>query len=369
MFVSSADIYFMRLALGLARMYLGRSSPNPAVGAIVVKDGQVVGQGNHALIGMPHAEVQALTEAKGLACGASIYVTLEPCNHQGRTPPCTQSILVAGITRVVYGITDPNLRAMGGGDFLASKGLIVVRGVLRNACADEHRFYLTHVMKKRPYVILKTAATLDGKTATAAGDSKWITGKMARQEGHRWRNWCDAICVGIGTILVDNPRLTCRVRGACDPLKIIIDTTLRLPLSAKVLIRTVNKFSSIHCIVVCGSEASDKRRIILEKAGAEVLILPKSSGGVNLTALITKLGQKGITSLLLEGGANLAWGFIHAGLVNEVLYFFAPKLLGGIEAFPMIGGVGFNKMIEAIKLKSIKTQRYGSDLLLRGRFF
>ncbi len=362
---SPEDIRFMRQALKLARRGLGRSSPNPAVGAVVVRGGQVVGRGFHALAGTPHAEVHALAQAGELARGADIYVTLEPCNHQGRTPPCTKAVLAAGIARVIYGASDPNPKAMGGGEFLASKGLAVVPGVLRAACEDEHRFFLTHVTKHRPHVILKTAATLDGKTATATGDSKWVTGEAARAEVHRWRGWCDAICVGIGTALADDPQLTCRLRGGRDPLRVIVDTSLKLPPTAKVL----DPASTARCLVACGPNPPARRRAALEKAEAQVLplplALPKSKGGVDLRALLAELAQRGVTSLLLEGGAGLAWGFLAAGLVDEVMYFFAPKLLGGAEARPMIAGAGFGKMAEALALGPVKVKKFGEDVLLR----
>lgn len=351
----------MRRALALARKGLGRSSPNPAVGAVVVRDGLVVGQGFHAMAGTPHAEVHALRQAGGLAQGATIYVTLEPCNHQGRTPPCTQGILAAGIARVVYGASDPNPKAQGGGAFLASQGLEVLGGLLAEACAWEHRFFLTHVTLGRPHVILKTAATLDGKTATRTGDSRWVTGPAARREVHRWRNWCDAICVGSGTALADDPQLTCRLRGGRDPLRVIVDTHLKLPPTAKAL----DPASSAGCLVACGPQALPERRAALERAGAQVLALPLGpGGGVDLAALLAELGRRGVTSLLLEGGAGLAWGFLAAGLVDEVMYFFAPKLVGGAAAPGMIAGLGVEKMAQALPLGPARLRRFGDDLCL-----
>jgi diaminohydroxyphosphoribosylaminopyrimidine deaminase/5-amino-6-(5-phosphoribosylamino)uracil reductase len=333
------------------------------VGAVVVREGEVVGRGFHALAGTPHAEIHALTEAGDLSRGATIYVTLEPCNHQGRTPPCTRAILAAGIARVVYGVSDPNPQAMGGGEFLAGQGLTVVPGVLRQACEDEHRFFLTHLTKGRPHVILKTAATLDGKTATEGGDSRWVTGQEARREVHRWRNWCDAICVGVGTACVDDPQLTCRLKGGRSPLRVVVDTVLRLPPTAKV----VNTASPARCIVACGPNHSARRRDALERAGAEVLLLPKAKEGVDLYALLAELGRRGVTSLLLEGGAGLAWGFVATGLMDEVMYFFAPKLLGGVAAQPMIGGAGFAKMAEALALRPVTVRGFGPDVMLRAR--
>ncbi|MBI5521422.1 MAG: bifunctional diaminohydroxyphosphoribosylaminopyrimidine deaminase/5-amino-6-(5-phosphoribosylamino)uracil reductase RibD [Desulfarculus sp.] len=353
----------MRRALAWARKGLGRSSPNPAVGAVVVRGGRIVGRGFHAQAGTPHAEVHALREAGGLARGASIYVTLEPCNHHGRTPPCTGAILKAGISRVIYGASDPNPQAQGGGEFLRSQGLEVKGGVLAAECAEEHRFFLTHVTLGRPHVILKTAATLDGRTAARSGDSRWVTGPAARQEVHRWRNWCDAICVGIGTALADDPQLTCRIKGGRDPLRVIVDTSLSLPPTAQV----VNPASAAGCLIACGPRPPARRRARLEKEGAEVLPLPAAPGGVDLTALLAELHRRGVTSILLEGGAGLAWGFLAAGLVDEVMYFLAPKLIGGAKAPGMIGGVGFEKMAQALALGPVSVKNHGDDLCLRAR--
>ncbi len=354
----------MRRALRLARKGLGRSSPNPAVGAVVVKDGRVVGQGFHDRCGTPHAEVRALAEAGDQARGAAIYVTLEPCHHQGRTPPCTKAILEAGIRRVVYGASDPNPRvAGGGGAFLAARGLEVRAGVLGDACRHEHRFFFKHVTSGRPYVVLKTAATLDGRTAAHTGDSRWVTGDKARRQVHRLRAWLDAICVGRGTALADDPRLTCRLRGGRDPLRVVVDTRLRLPATAKVL----NPDSPAGCLVACGPDPPARRRAALERAGAEVLALPGAGGGVDLAALLEALGKRGVTSLLLEGGAGLAWGFLSAGLIDEVVYFFAPKLIGGAEAPGMIGGAGFARMAQALPLERPRVRRFGDDVMLQAR--
>ena len=357
----AADRRFMRLALRQARRGLGRSAPNPAVGAVVVKDGAVIGQGFHALAGSPHAEVHALAAAGEAARGATIYVTLEPCNHHGRTPPCTRAILAAGIARVVYGASDPNPKAQGGGEFLHRAGLAVRGGVLEEACRAEHRFFLTHVTRRRPHLILKTAATLDGRVAAAGGDSGWVTGPAARREVHRWRDWCDAIALAIGTALADDPQLTCRLKGGRDPLRVIVDTALRLPPGAKVL----DPASPAGCLVACGPRPDPARRAALEAAGAQVLPLPLGDDGrVDLAALLDELGRRGVTSLLLEGGAGLAWGFVRAGLVDEVMYFFAPKLIGGAAAPGMIGGAGFARMAEALPLGRVRVRRFGDDLCL-----
>lgn len=352
----------MQMALRLARKGLGRSSPNPAVGAVVVKRGRVVGRGYHAKAGTPHAEVHALAQAGEKAKGADIYVTLEPCNHQGRTPPCTQAILKAGIKRVFYGASDPNPKAQGGGAFLVSKGLKVQGGVLAERCEHEHRFFLTQVAQGRPHVLLKTAATADGKTAAHSGHSRWVTGEASRRQVQRMRNWCDVICVGINTALADDPRLTCRLRGGRNPLRVIVDSRLRLPPNAKVLT------ADGGCVVACGPKAAKSRARALQQAGAEVLRLDKGpAGGVDLDGLLKELGKRGLSSMLLEGGATLAWGFVSQGLVDEVAYFMAPKIIGGQSAPSMIGGQGFGRMDQALMLTPPRVRRFGDDLLLQAR--
>ncbi len=358
------DEHFMRRALALTRRGLGASSPNPAVGAVVVRDGLIVGKGWHMKKGQPHAEPLALADAGDAAQGATIYVTLEPCNHQGSTPPCTRAILAAGIGRVVYGASDPNPTvAGGGGEFLAQNGLGVTPGVLAAQCEHEHRFFLTHITKGRPHVILKTAATMDGKTATRIGDSRWITGPNARRYVHRLRHWCDSICVGVGTVMADDPQLTCRLPGGRDPLRVIVDKHLRMKKNAKVF----DPQAGGGCLVACGHSAPEDDVRALRDIGAEVVRLDdNSSGGVDITALLRHLGAKGVTSMLLEGGSTLAWSFMEHGLVDEVMYFFAPKICGGVDAAPMLGGGGVELMAQAIALDGLTIRRYNPDVLLWG---
>ena len=361
---TESDRRFMRQALRLARKGLGRSSPNPAVGAVVVKSGRVVGRGFHDRAGSDHAEVRALAQAGAAARGATIYVTLEPCHHQGRTPPCTRAILEAGIRRVVFGAADPNPRvAGGGGRYLARKGLEVVPGVLEEACRLEHRFFFTHVTSGRPHVILKTAATADGKTAAYTGHSRWVTGEKSRRFVHRLRDQMDAVCVGSGTLLADDPQLTCRLKGGRDPLRVVVDSDLKTPLSARVL----DQCAGGGCLVACGQDPPAQKRRALEDAGAEVLILPRAEGGVDLAALLDELGRREITSLLVEGGGILAWGFLSQGLVDEVMYFYAPKIIGGQGAAPMVGGRGMAEMDQALRLRHIRLRRFDDDLMLWAR--
>lgn len=356
------DFHFMRRALALTRRGLGASSPNPAVGAMVVAGGRVVGRGWHAKAGEPHAEVHALRQAGPSAKGAAIYVTLEPCHHAGRTPPCTRAILAAGIKRVVYGASDPNPRVAGGGGlFLAEHGVAVTPGVLAQACEWEHRFFITHVTTGRPHVILKTAATLDGKTASATGHSRWITGGASRRFVHRVRGWVDAIMVGAGTALTDDPQLTCRLPGKPNPLRVVVDSNLRLPGAAKVL----DPAQAPGCLVACLAGTPEDQAQRLAEAGAQVLRLPADDQGrVDLAALMDELGARGVTSLLAEGGAGLAWSLLKGGLVDEVMYFFAPKLVGGASAPSMVGGPGLKRMDEAWPLCRPVVRRFGDDVML-----
>ncbi|MEW5914379.1 MAG: bifunctional diaminohydroxyphosphoribosylaminopyrimidine deaminase/5-amino-6-(5-phosphoribosylamino)uracil reductase RibD [Thermodesulfobacteriota bacterium] len=354
--------HYMRRALALTRRGLGHSAPNPAVGALVVAGGRIVGRGWHAKAGQPHAEVLALRQAGEAARGADIYVTLEPCHHQGRTPPCTQAILHSGVARVFYGAGDPNPKVKGGGgEFLAAQGVQVTPGVMGPQCAFEHRFFITHATKGRPHVILKTAASLDGKTATVEGHSRWVTGPAARRFVHRLRGWVDAIAVGAGTALSDDPQLTCRLPHGRNPLRLVVDSNLRLPPTAKALDRT----AAPGCLVACGPSPDKNKRRALEKAGAEVLPLPLGPGGrVGLSVLLAELGRRGVTSLLAEGGAELAWALVAQGLVDEVMYFFAPKLVGGAAAPPMIGGAGVARMDQAVALSRPLVRRFGDDVML-----
>ncbi|MFH2127366.1 MAG: bifunctional diaminohydroxyphosphoribosylaminopyrimidine deaminase/5-amino-6-(5-phosphoribosylamino)uracil reductase RibD [Pseudomonadota bacterium] len=356
------DSHFMRRALALTRRGLGHSSPNPAVGAVVVRNGQVVGQGWHAKAGEPHAEVHALRGAGELARGAAIYVTLEPCHHAGRTPPCTKAILAAGIERVVYGASDPNPRVPGGGGrFLSEQGLAVTPGVLAPACEWEHRFFITHITIGRPHVILKTAATMDGKTASATGHSRWVTGPASRRFVHRVRGWVDAIMVGAGTALTDDPQLTCRLANRPNPLRVVVDSKLRLPVTAKVL----DPAQGPGCLVACLRDAPEDQARRLTEAGAQVLRLPADDQGrVDLAAFLDELGARGVTSLLTEGGAGLAWSLLKGGLVNEVMYFFAPKLVGGATAPGMVGGSGLERMDQAWQLCRPVVRRFGDDVML-----
>ena len=358
----------MSLALTEARKGWGTTSPNPMVGAVIAKEGQVVSKGYHHRAGEPHAEVMAIAAAQGRTAGSTIYVTLEPCNHQGRTPPCTEAILKAGITRVVIGARDPNPTVAGdGASYLASKGLTVTTGVLEERCLELIEFFLKYITSSLPFVVLKSAATMDGKLATVSGHSRWITSEKARQLVHHWRNGVDAILVGRGTVQADDPSLNTRLPGrnpGRDPVRVILDTALRAPLTAKVF----SPDTGGPTIVVCGPNPPARRAAALEKKGVTVWTLPWSNGRVHLDQVVKQLGSAGHTSLLIEGGAAVNYSaLVEDRIVDKVLFFYAPKIVGGTLAPTLVGGPGLQTMDEALALDIVRTRRLGPDILVEAK--
>ncbi|MFZ7125034.1 MAG: bifunctional diaminohydroxyphosphoribosylaminopyrimidine deaminase/5-amino-6-(5-phosphoribosylamino)uracil reductase RibD [Desulfobacterales bacterium] len=360
------DLFYMRMALDLAARGAGATSPNPMVGAVVVKNGKVLGKGFHARAGSPHAEVLALGEAGDRARAADLYVTLEPCNHTGRTPPCTQAILRAGIRRVVSAMADPNPNVSGGGHrTLAENGIVVETGV----CGDEARrlneAFITFVRTGKPLVTLKMAATLDGRIATRTGDSKWVTGAASRRFVHRLRHEVDAILVGVGTVRIDDPRLTTRLDGqvGSDPMRIILDTGLSIPEDARLL----HQASSARTLIVTGPEPPQAKRSRIEATGAEIMSVETDAQGIRLGLLMQRLGEIGITSLLIEGGSRVAASALSAGIVHRLFLFFAPKLLGGDDGAPLFKGKGAEWMRDALRVTEVKLHRLDEDILVEGR--
>lgn len=350
----------MRQALRLARRGLGRTSPNPPVGAVVVASGRVVGRGFHRRAGGPHGEVIALQEAGCRARGATLYVTLEPCNHHGRTPPCTEAIVAAGIKRVVVGVADPNPHVAGGGARrLRAHGIRVDMGVEHEPCAQLIRGFAKHVRTGLPYVTLKLAASMDGRIATVTGASRWITGERARKLVHRLRNQVDAVMVGAGTVIADDPSLTCRLPGGRDPLRIVVDGRLRVPLSARVLTKQAAPGTIIATV-------SRKPRTIeaLRRRGATVLVLPGRGGLLSIRRLLAELGKRGVTSVLIEGGGSLGAAALRDGAVDEFLCFYAPKLIGG-DGRPVLGPLGVVRLADAVSLANVRLMRLGEDVLVR----
>jgi len=364
---SERDQKFMRLALREAAKGLGRTSPNPCVGAVLVKDGQVVAQGYHRQAGTPHAEVNALNAAGELARGATLYVTLEPCNHHGRTPPCTERILAAGVKRLVVGMNDPNPQVKGGGNaYLSGHGLAVVSGVLAEGSLALNRPFVKHITTGRPWVIMKAGMSMDGRIATRTGHSRWITGEAARGRAHLYRDRVDAILIGVETALADDPALTARPRGRAgrDPIRVVLDSTLRLPPTARLL----QQKSAAATWLFCGPTASRARRAALVAAGAvvkEVALSPH--GGLDLVAVLVELGRSSVTSLLVEGGGRVHAAFLRDGLFDQACIFVAPLFLGA-EGLPVVGNLALDRVEQGWRFRFTKMRHIGEDLMLEGLF-
>ena len=358
------DIKFMRRALELAQLAEGDTSPNPMVGAVIVDvNGNIVGEGYHHKAGQPHAEINALAAAGDKAKGATVYVTLEPCSHYGRTGPCCEALIKAGVKRVVSAVTDPNPLVAGRGlNRLREAGIEVTEHV----CEDEAKklnekffFWITH---KRPFVSLKYAMTLDGRLAAAGGDSKWITGTEARTYAHYLRKTHDAVLVGKNTVLQDDCELTTRMVEGKNPIRIVLDRNASLLLNAKIL-------NGEAKTIVAVSEAApqDKLDELQKLTTVEVLKLPQKNGHLDLQALLEKLAAMEITSVLVEGGSEVHGAFNDAGLAERVYAFIAPKIIGGKNAIGPVGGIGTTDMGKALKLRDVEYQQLGTDFLITGR--
>ncbi len=350
---------YMRRAIALARRGIGRTSPNPAVGCVIVRDGVVVGEGWHRKAGTPHAEVHALRAADLLAQNADLYVTLEPCSHFGKTPPCADAVIAAGVRRVFAGMVDPNPKVAGRGlQRLRDAGIEVVTGLLQDECARLNEPFIKHVTTGLPFVILKCAMTMDGKTAALSGDSRWVTNEKSRRYVHRLRSMVDAVMVGYGTVAADDPQLTARIPGGRDPLRVVVDSHLRTSPEAQLL-----AVRSTARAVVATISTDAPRAAVLEGAGADILLCAERDGRVDLRDLLMRLGGWGIQSVLLEGGHTLAGEAVRAGLVDKYLLFYAPKLLGG-EGMGLFFGPGAERMADALPLAGIETRRFGNDIMV-----
>jgi diaminohydroxyphosphoribosylaminopyrimidine deaminase/5-amino-6-(5-phosphoribosylamino)uracil reductase len=362
------DAFFMKMALDLAEKGRGFTSPNPMVGAVVVKDGKVVGKGYHEAAGKAHAEINAIDDAKMNAKGAVLYVTLEPCNHFGKTPPCTEKIINAGIKRVVSAMKDPNPDVKGGGaGYLRNKGIEVEFGVCESEAKRQNEVFIKYIEQKRPFVIVKCASTLDGKIATKTGDSKWVTCEESRQFVHRLRHFSDAVMVGIDTVKRDDPKLTARIDGfnCLDPARVILDSRLSISEDAIVL----QQHSDSDTIIVISDSGSDKaflqKKIRLEKKGIKFIESPTKGNLIDLEPLMNILGSMGITSLLIEGGSRVISSAFSAGIVDKIFFFFAPKILGG-DGVPICRGPGPALMSGCIPVKEVEISRFGNDILIEG---
>lgn len=354
------DMEYMQLALALARKGCGWVAPNPMVGAVIVKDGEIIGQGWHEKCGQPHAERNALASCTKSPRGATMYVTLEPCCHTGRQPPCTDAILEAGIRRVVVGSGDPNPLVAGKGiQILRAHGIEVTENVLWEECQRLNEVFFHYIRTKRPFVVMKYAMTLDGKIAAYTGASKWITGEKARNHVQEQRHRYSAIMAGVGTVLADNPLLTYRINESKNPIRIICDTNLRTPLTAQV-VATAKQIPTV--LATCCADGEQQRPY--EEAGCRMLCVQKKNGHVDLKQLMERLGQEQIDSVLLEGGGTLNWAALESGIVQKVQAYIAPKLFGGQTAKTPIEGVGVSSPAAAVHLKNSTITCLGEDFLI-----
>ncbi len=358
---------YMRRALELAKMGAGYTSPNPMVGCVVVKDGRIISEGYHERYGEFHAERNALTRCTEDTSGADLYVTLEPCCHYGKTPPCTEIIIEKKIGRVYVGSMDSNPLVAGKGvQILRDHGIEVETGILEDECLKLNEVFYHYIQTKTPFVVMKYAMTLDGKIACATGDSKWVTGEAARHQVHEMRGRYRGIMVGIGTVLADDPMLNCRGVKGKDPIRIICDSRLRIPLESQI-VRTA---SEIPTIVACahGTMEAERKQEKIEKlreAGIQI-ISTKGAHGVNLKELMTVLGEQKIDSILLEGGGTLNASALEDGIVNKVYAYIAGKLIGGMDARSPVEGMGAEKMRDAVQLADMEITRMGDDFCICG---
>ena len=376
----ATDEMYMRRALDLARRGAGWVNPNPMVGAVIVRDGCIIGEGWHTAFGELHAERQAIAHCVGPTEGATIYVTLEPCCHTGKTPPCTEALIDAGFARVVMGAPDANPLVAGKGvACLRAAGIEVVEGVLRDECVAINRAFFHHIQTGLPYVTLKYAMTMDGKIATCAGDSQWITGPDARLRVHEDRRAAAAIMVGVNTVLADNPSLTCRVGDfGVDPLpaeyadvparylephspvRIVCDSHVRTPLESA-LVQTARETPTIIATL---ADNNDARVEAYRSCGVDVIALPAVDGRIDLAALMRELGARGIDSVIVEGGGQLAFSALSAGIVNRVQAYVGSKIFGGAEAISPVEGAGFARVADAVCLAHPRVEQLGGDVLI-----
>jgi diaminohydroxyphosphoribosylaminopyrimidine deaminase/5-amino-6-(5-phosphoribosylamino)uracil reductase len=358
--IFAMDKKYMKRAIELALRGSGFTNPNPLVGAVIVKNGKIIGEGFHRRYGALHAERDALKNCTEDARGADMYVTLEPCCHYGKQPPCTHAVAQAGIKNVYIGSYDPNPLVSGKGTaYLREKGINVTENVLRKECDEINRIFFHYITQKRPYVILKAAMSIDGRTATRSGDSKWITNEISRENVHLTRKRAAAIMVGINTVLADNPMLNCRCENPSQPVRVVCDSRLRIPLDSR-LVQTAKEIPLIIACAVNDEEKAEK----LHSAGAEVIV---TGGGerVDIKELMNILGEKGIDSVLVEGGSEIHASILENKLADELNIYIAPKIIGGRNARPAVGGDGIDKMCEAYEYCTPEVMTFGSDIMLR----
>lgn len=360
----SYDEKYMRLAMQLAGNAIGRTSPNPLVGAVIVKDNRVVGCGWHRKAGTPHAEVHALNQAGELAQGADVYVTLEPCAHYGKTPPCAKALVEAKVKNVYGGLLDVNPKVAGKGfKILEDAGIHVEYGFLQDELRKQNEVFFKWIEHKKPFIVLKAAMTLDGKIATATGQSKWITNETSRAYGYKLRDIYDGIMVGINTVIEDNPMLTARVDGGKNPIRIVVDSSLKIDINANVV-----QDKSAKTIIATTDKADKDKILKLQAQDVDVIVVDKDENDkVDIEKLLDILGQQNICSILVEGGATLSGSFVAKKLVDKVYFFIAPKIVGGKEAKTSVAGTGILNLQEALALKDIQIEKLEEDILIIGR--
>lgn len=355
------DIKFMKQTLALAVKSEGLTSPNPLVGAVLVKGNRVIGRGYHKKAGSPHAEIVAIKSAGCKTNGSTLYINLEPCNHYGKTPPCVPEIIKADIRRVVIAMQDPNPLVNGKGiKKLKSSGIDVQCEILEQEARRINEPYIKYITKKMPFVVLKWAMSLDGKTATRTGDSKWISNEASRNFTHRLRGKFDAVLIGIETLLKDNPQLTTHGLGAKEPKRIVVDTKGRIPLDCNLL------KESPPVILATTDKINKNKTEDLKKRGVEVIVCEPDKDGVNLKELMVKLAKPGITSVLVEGGGTITASFLENGLADKFIAFISPMIIGGKNAISPVEGKGIEKISDAIKIRNFSTRKIGEDILIEG---
>lgn len=357
------DRDFMLRAIELAAKGLGFTNPNPLVGAVIVKDGRIIGEGYHEVYGSLHAERNAIKNLTESAEGADMYVTLEPCCHYGKQPPCTEAVIASGVKRVFVGSFDPNPKVAGKGTaFLREAGIEVIEGFMREECDALNPVFFHYISNNEPYIALKYAMTADGKIATATGKSQWITGENARAHVHELRGIYKGILVGIGTVLADDPMLTCRLEGKRNPIRIVLDTELRIPEKSK-LLTSISEATPV--IIVCGKNADKEKKCRIEALGAEVICVSVEDGSVSVKETLRELGARGIDGILVEGGGRVNASFVKVGKVNCVYTYIGAKIFGGDGKYNPVTGAGIDEVSEAFELCSPKIEMFGDDVLIK----
>lgn len=364
--MSNKDYQYMQRAFELAKKGVGRVNPNPLVGAVIVKDDKIIGEGYHEFYGGPHAEVNAFRTATESVEGATMYVTLEPCSHYGKTPPCAETIIKNKIGRVVIGMLDPNPLVAGRGvKLIEENGIQADFGYLCEELNELNKVFLKFIQTKKPYVVMKSAMTLDGKIASRTGDSRWVSNAKSRERVHELRNELASIMVGVDTVIADDPILTTRLENkeGRNPIRIVVDSKGRIPLSSNIL-----KTSEQAKTIVAVTDKADQDKLNeIENLGNQVVKVETHDDRVDLQDLMKKLGEEGIDGILLEGGSTLNFSALNAGIVDEVMAFIAPKIIGGSNAKSPVGGKGIEKMKNAIELDDVKFDQFDNDLLIRGK--